>query len=168
MVPIIMIGLSIFLDGLLTNYLPYLVNSLSYFTPMLTHVCLFIVCYFYRKNKKNYFILCLITGVIYDWLYSPFIIFNGIIFLVIGLLSKYIFDNYEISYIKLLFYNVLIITIYEALVFLIIVVFNLADVNVYNLFYKITHSLILNLIYGYVLYFIIKKLPKKYKKININ
>ena len=168
MIPIVMIGLSIILDGLLTNYLPYLVNSLSYFTPMMTQICLFLVCYFYKKNKKDYLILCLISGIIYDWLYSPFIIFYGIIFLAIGIFSKYIFDNYEISYIKLLFYNILIITIYETLVFLIIIFFNLVNVNLYNLFYKIIHSLILNLIYGQVLYFIIEKIPKKYNKININ
>ena len=168
MVPIIMIGLSVFLDGFLTNYLPYLVNYLSWFTPVLTPICLFVVCYFYRKNKKNYFILCLITGVIYDWLYSPFVIFNGVIFVVIGLLSKYIFDTFELSYIKLLFYNILVVVIYETLLFLIIVMFNLVDVNIYDLFYKILHSLILNLIYGQFLYFIIRKTPEKYRKININ
>ena len=37
-----------------------------------------------------------------------------------------------------------------------------------RLLYKISHSIIFNIIYGEILYFIIKLLPKKYKKIMIN
>ena len=43
MLPIIIIITSIILDGLLTDYLPYLVNDLTLFTPMLTLVTIFII-----------------------------------------------------------------------------------------------------------------------------
>jgi len=50
MIPIILIIISILFDGLLTNYLPYLVNDLSIFTPLLTVTILFLICPFYRKS----------------------------------------------------------------------------------------------------------------------
>lgn len=168
MIPIFIVGISILLDGLLTNYLPHMFNSLSYFTPLLTLISIFTVYSFYKKNKRSYFLLCLITGIIYDWLYTPFLIFNSILFLLIGAISKYIIENYEISLVKLILYNTLLIIVYEAIQFLMVIIFNLSEVNIYNLLYKISHSLLLNIIYGEILHLIIKFLPKKYKKININ
>ena len=51
---------------------------------------------------------------------------------------------------------------------LILVIFNLIPVDIVKLFYKIIHSLIINIIYGESIYLIINKLPKKYTKISIN
>ena len=43
MVPMIILVISFFLDGILTNFLPYTVGDLSLFTPMITIVALVIV-----------------------------------------------------------------------------------------------------------------------------
>ena len=42
--------ISFIFDGVLTNYLPYLVNDLSLFTPLLTVVSIFIL---YPLNRKK-------------------------------------------------------------------------------------------------------------------
>ena len=60
------------------------------------------------------------------------------------------------------------IIIYECSFALVIVIFNLVPMSIYRLLYKISHSIILNIIYGELLYFIIQLLPKKYKKVRIN
>ena len=65
MVPIIISIISILLDGLLTNYLPYEVGNLSLFTPLLTFVSIFIIYPFYRKNEYNYILHLFILGIIY-------------------------------------------------------------------------------------------------------
>ena len=65
-------------------------------------------------------------------------------------------------------YISLIIVIYESLSCFIFLIFNLVPVTLYKLLYKISHSLILNIIYALVVYTIILFLPKKYKKISIN
>ena len=57
MIPIIILIISILLDGILTNFLPFLVNDLSIFTPLLTVVSIFIIYPFYRKHEKKYFII---------------------------------------------------------------------------------------------------------------
>ena len=63
---------------------------------------------------------------------------------------------------------ILMIVIYESVTVLIILVFRLVPVTFTKLLYKISHSLILNIIYGEILYYILNNLPKKYKKISIN
>ena len=72
MLPIIIIITSIILDGLLTNYLPYLVNDLTLFTPMLTLVTIFIIYPFYRKKIKKYYLIVFIIGITYDLLYTNY------------------------------------------------------------------------------------------------
>ena len=57
----IILLISIVLDGILSNFLPYLVNDLSLFTPMLTVIAIFMIYPFFRKKEKNYFITIFIV-----------------------------------------------------------------------------------------------------------
>lgn len=164
----IILLISIVLDGILSNFLPYLVNDLSLFTPMLTVIAIFIIYPFFRKKEKNYFIIIFIVGMIYDLLYTNLLFFNGVLFLIIGFISLEIYKNFEISYLKLIIYLILIISAYEILTGIILLVFNMVPVTLYKVLYKITHSLILNVIYGELIYLIINLIPKKYRKISIN
>ena len=168
MLGIIIIVISLIFDGLLTNYLPYLPNNLSLFTPLFTLISISILYPYYRKKEKYFFIMIFIIGIIYDLFYTNLIFFNGILFVIIAYLSSFIYRNYEINYLKLIVYIILVVTTYELLTGLILLVFNLVPVTISKIFYKIIHSLILNIIYGELLYLILNVLPKKYKKISIN
>ena len=105
---------------------------------------------------------------IYDLLYTNLVFFNGVLFLIIGFISLEIYKNFEISYLKLIIYLILIISAYEILTGIILLVFNMVPVTLYKVLYKITHSLILNIIYGELIYLIINLIQKKYRKISIN
>ena len=168
MISIIIMIVSILLDGLLTNYLPYLVNDLSLFTPLLTVTSIFIIYPFYKKKEKKFFITIFILGIIYDLLYTNLLFFNAILFLIIGLVTRFINKNYELSFIKIIIYISLIISVYEISTGLILFIYNMVPITIYKVIYKISHSLILNIIYIELLYLIIKLLPKKYKQISIN
>ena len=135
--------ISILLDGILTNYLPFLVNDLSYLTPLLTVVSIFIIYPLNRKKELKFFIL-------------------------IALVSKLIYKNFEISYIKLILYIIIIIILYESVYAGILFIYQVVPITFYKLVYKITHTLLLNIVYVEILYFIIKHIPNKYKKISIN
>ena len=164
----IILLISIILDGILTNYLPYLVNDLSLFTPLLTVVSIFIFYPLNRKKETKFFILMFIVGIIYDLLYTNLLFLNGLLFVLIAFISKIIYKNFETSYFKLIIYTILIIVIYESLYAGILFIYRVVPITIYKLFYKISHTLILNIIYTELLYFIIKHLPKKYKRISIN
>lgn len=164
----IILIVSILLDGVLTNFLPYLVNDLSIFTPLLTVVSIFIIYPLNRKKETKFFILIFIVGIIYDLLYTNLLFLNGLFFVLIALLSKVIYKNFETSYFKLIIYTILIIIVYESVYAGILFIYRVVPITFYKLIYKISHTLILNIIYTEILYLIINKLPKKYKRISIN
>ena len=164
----ILLIISILLDGIITNYLPFLENNLSLFTPLLTIVSIFLVYPFYQKQEKKYYITIIIIGILYDLLYTNLLFFNAILFLEIAFVTRFIYKNYEITFIRLIIYLGIIIGLYEGTTGLILFIFQVVPITPQKVLYKISHSLLLNLIYGELLYFIIRFLPKKYKKISIN
>ena len=168
MIPLIIITLSLILDGILSNIFPYTVNNLSLFTPLLTLISIYLIYPFYKKKENKYILTIFLTGIIYDLLYTSLIFYNAITFTIIGIISKYIYKHYEINYLNIIIQIILIVTIYELLNALIIILFNLVPMSISRLFYKITHSLLLNIIYSELLLLIINILPNKYKKVNIN
>ncbi len=168
MVPVIILLLSIIIDGVLTNFLPYLVNNLSYFTPLFTVTSIFLIYPFYRKNKRLYFITLFITGFIYDLFYTNLLFYNGVLFVIIGLITYLLYKNFEVNFFKLIIYIILIIISYESINALLLLIYNVVPITTSKIVYKISHSLIINVIYGEIVYLIIKKLPKKYKQISIN
>ncbi len=168
MIPYIIIAISLIFDGILTNYLPFLVNDLSLFTPLLTLVSLIVIYPFYRKDENKYLLIAFITGVIYDLFYTNLIFFNGVLFLIIAFINKILQKNISLNTINLLFETIGIIILYESLTGIILFAYNMVPITFYKVFYKIGHSLLLNIIYIEVIYYIIKKIPKKYKKISIN
>jgi len=168
MISIIIVIVSFILDGILSNFLPYVVNDLSLFTPSFTLVSIFLVSSFYHHKEKKYYILCFITGLLYDLFYTNLLFFNGFMFLVMGIITIKIHKYFGMDFFKLVIYIALIITIYESLSALIFIIFNLVPITLYKLVYKISHTLILNIIYALLVFTIIRFIPKKYKKISIN
>lgn len=168
MIELIIIITSFILDGILTNFLPYISNDLSLFTPLLTVTIIFLIYPFYKKREKRYYITILILGILYDLFYTNLLFFNAIIFLLLGVISSYIHKNFELNHLKLIIYIALIITAYELITAIIIAIFNLVPITLSKVIYKITHSLLLNIIYAQLVYLVIKLIPIKYKKISIN
>ncbi len=168
MIPIVIIIISILLDGILTNILPYTVNNLSIFTPMFTILIPIIIYPFYLKEEKKYLITLIITGIIYDIFYTNLLFYNAIVLFLFGLIIIKLYKNIGYNYIKVLVYSILGIVLYELFNTIIILIFNLVPITPYRVLYKISHSLLLNIIYISIIYLIIKKLPKKYKKRRIN
>jgi len=166
--PYIILFLSIVLDGVLTNFLPYLEGDLSYFTPLCTVISILIIYPFFRKEEKKYFIGIFILGILYDLFFTNLLFWNGILFLGIAYLSKILYKNYGLGPLKVILYAILLVTIYESMNALIIWIFQLVPITFSKLLYKITHTYILNIIYIEILFIILKITPKKYKKISIN
>ena len=165
---ILIIGISLILDGILTNYLPFLPNDLSLFTPLLTITSLVLIYPFFRKQEKNYYISLFITGIIYDLFYTNLLFFHAVIFLILGVIIKWIYKNYEITPIRIIIYISIIIICYEFLEGFILYIFQIVPVSIEKILYKIKHSLIINLVWGEIIYGILRIYIKKTKKISMN
>lgn len=168
MISTILIIISLILDGLLTNIFPYMMGNLSFLTPLLTVICIIIIYPFYKKNLKKYYILSFLIGIIYDLLYTNLFLINGVLFFIIALITRYIYKNLRISSLSLTLYICLIIVLYETLLATIFIVFNMIPFSITSILYKIVNSLVINIIYGEILYYIVKTTSKRHKKIKIN
>ncbi len=168
MLSIIILIISFVLDGILTNYLPFLPNCLSLFTPLLTLTAILVVYPLYRKKESKYYLTIIITGFLYDLFYTNLLFLNAILFFLCGLLISFLYKNIGYSFIKIIFLTIALITFYESITALIILVFKLVPITFTKVLYKITHSLLLNIIFACMFYSLIEIIPKKYKRIYLN
>ena len=168
MIPYIIMISSLLLDGILSNYLPYLANNLSLFTPLLTVISILIIFPFYRKDERKYLVTIFILGFIYDMLYTNLLFFNAVLFFVLGFMNIKIQKRVTTNPFSICLESIIMIILYESFTGIILFTFNMVPITFDKVYYKIIHSLLLNVIYTEVLYLILKILPKKYKKISIN
>ena len=101
-------------------------------------------------------------------MYTNLLFYNAIFFLGLAVIIMFLYRNIRLTWISILLFISLTIVSYECMNAIIILIFQLVPMTFYRLLYKILHSLLLNLLYGEVLYFVIRLLPKKYKRISIN
>lgn len=158
---VLIVIISLFLDGILSNFLPYMIGDLSLFTAYFTLISLVIIHPFFKKKDKDYYILVGITGFLYDLFYTNLLFTNTIFFLLIGLIVSFVYKKMELNILTNLFLTILVIVIYQTIFSLSLFVFNVVPVTVESTLYLISHSLILNIIYGEILYLICKYMPHK-------
>lgn len=169
-ISIVIVVISLLLDGILTNFLPYGVESLSLFTPLTTLVSIVIVyqLFYQSHNQKQYLIMSMVIGFLYDLLYTNLLFFNSLLFLLVAYITMFLHKQLGEGYVKIILHVLIIIVTYELVTFLCIVVFNLVPISMDRLLYKISHSILFNLIYAELIYTIVKLIPKKYRKVSIN
>ncbi len=163
---ILVLAISIILDGILNNTLPFI--NLSLFTPLLTLISVISIYPLYKKETKEYLLTIFIVGIIYDLLYTNLLFYNGVLFIVIGLFNIYLNKKIQVNYLTELLILIMNIVVYILLNSLIILICNLTIISIDKIVYVILHSLIINIVYGYILFFIIKRISSKNKKLKLN
>lgn len=146
---------SFILDIILSNVLPFMKGDLSIFTSLFVPITIYLIYPFYKNQKLKYYIESFIIGIIYDLIFTNLLFFDGVIFLIISLVSVKIYKNFIVDKYKNIMYVFLIIILYEFLVASIFLIFNLVPICFYDFVYKISHTLLINVVYGFLLYEII-------------
>lgn len=152
---ILIIISSFILDIILSNVLPFMKGDLSIFTSLFVPITIYLIYPFYKNQKLKYYIESFIIGIIYDLIFTNLLFFDGVIFLIISLVSVKIYKNFMVDKYKNIMYIFLIIILYEFLVASIFLIFNLVPICFYDFVYKISHTLLINVVYGFLLYEII-------------
>ena len=150
---ILIIISSFILDIILSNVLPFMKGDLSIFTSLFVPITIYLIYPFYKNQKLKYYIESFIIGIIYDLIFTNLLFFDGVIFLIISLVSVKIYKNFIVDKYKNIMYVFLIL--YEFLVASIFLIFNLVPISFYDFIYKISHTLLINVVYGFLLYEII-------------
>ena len=146
---------SFILDRILSNVLPFMKGDLSIFTSLFVPITIYLIYPFYKNQELKYYIESFIIGIIYDLIFTNLLFFDGVIFLIISLVSVKIYKNFIVDKYKNIMYVFLIIILYEFLVASIFLIFNLVPICFYDFVYKISHTLLINVVYGFLLYEII-------------
>ena len=152
---ILIIISSFILDIILSNVLPIMKGDLSIFTSLFVPITIYLIYPFYKNQELRYYIESFIIGIIYDLIFTNLLFFDGVIFLIISLVSVKIYKNFIVDKYKNIMYVFLIIILYEFLVASIFLIFNLVPISFYDFIYKISHTLLINVVYGFLLYEII-------------
>ena len=140
----------IILDGIIIYYIPSFMNKLNYFYPMLT---ISFIPFLY-KEKTRYLI---VLGIVFDLLYSNIFLYNVVIFLLLASIDYKIIKYFNNSLVLYIFLSLLNITLYDSILFLLVIVSNYQSITIHDLIYKISHSIILNIMSVFVFYFMFKK-----------
>ena len=146
--------LVIILDGILIYYNSSYFNNISYLYPMLT---ISLIPFFSINNKRKYYVYGVFIGLVYDLLYSNILLYNVILFVFLMSINKIIIKNYKQSLVLFILLSLLNIVIYDSISFLLVLLTNYQIVTISDLIYKISHSLILNIMSIFVWWFLCKK-----------
>lgn len=168
MIAYILILVSLLLDGILSNFFPYIQNTLSWWTPLFTVTSIFFFYPMYRKKRNLYYGILFGTGVLYDLLYTNLLFFHGVIFVILGYFLYWMHKNFEVTSLRLLIYIPIFLFCYEFLTGSILWIFQVVPVTFSKILYKASHSILMNILYAEIIYFLLKIIPKKYKNQKIN
>lgn len=154
---------SFFLDIIfsLSDSLAY--QNISYLFPLILLSSL-PISYFLIKSKKVFFIIVIILGIIYDLLYSDVALLNLYYFCFYSLFLYIFYNNKDKTYFNIILISIFGVIFYDFYLFLILNLIDYSVLKIDYLWYKIYHSLILNIIYILLSIFILRSRIFGYKK----
>lgn len=149
--------LSILIDGLIGNLTIYSIGNLSYFTPLCTVVSLV-----FLYDEKHFIGLFLFSFLIYGGLYMSNILLSLILFFIVMLTIKLCKHFLEDNFITLLLQTFLVVVIYEGIFYEIASLLWMNQFQVDVFLYKLSHTVIINVLYSIFLYYTCSKNSSKF------
>ena len=159
---ILILLISFFIQNVFSNYIGYIYNNLSIFSTVYILIAILILNPFF-ENKKKYFILLIITGLIIDVAYTNTFPMNIILFFICYFISKSFHAFFPYNWITISVSNLLCISIYHIISFLILSIQQYYNYNLSILTKILSHSILMTIIYSSIIYKIIIWLYKKFQ-----
>ena len=157
---LIILLLSFFLDGIMSNYFTSMSFHISLFNTVYTVIALSCIASYFN-NKKKYILLISLIGLFFDIVYTNTLLLNVFVFIILGL--NVILLNSKLP--NNILYNTLIslinVFVYYILTYLILIIVNYFNVSINVLLHILICSIIMSIIYSILLTFILNKLDLK-------
>ena len=155
---IIILVISFLLEGVISNFVP--VNG--FLAPLFTLTALIIIYPLFDESFE-YYKYAFITGLAYDLFYTDTIVFHAIIFTFMGFLITRLNLVLSDNYVNVLIIIAICILVYRVITYGLLILVSSMSFDFLSLVFSILKSLIINLIYSVILFFVVKKIQKKYK-----
>lgn len=148
--------ISLLLEAIFSN----IVSLNSLFIPLFLITSLVIIYPYFCKKNINFFLVCLISGFLYDLIFADSLFINTLSFSFAGIIIilGYSYVNYSIYSSNIL--NTIVIILYRIISYLLLCIIGYTTFNENILLSGISSSLILNIIYGLILYLVIDMISK--------
>ena len=142
---------SIFFEASFTNLISYS----STFLPMFLLSSLVILFPYFKNKNQNFLIVSGICGILYDIVFTNTLFINTLSFIICGILILlgYNYFNYKIYSCNIL--NIIIIILYRIISYTFLCVIDYTVFNDNILLKGIYSSILINIIYGIILYIIL-------------
>lgn len=160
---IIISTISILLDALISHYIPIFINNSNLFIPMFAIISLIIIFPYFNNDDISYLRTCALFGLIYDILFTNTLGLNVVLFIILGFIINFLDSSLSNSLISVIIKMLIIITLYDSLTYLILLMLDYIDYGIIILLKKLLKSLILNFVYIIILYFVTNTISEKYK-----
>lgn len=156
---IAVILISFFLEGIMSN----LLSNFSFLIPLFTIVSL-IVLYPYFNGEKNKFLFAsIILGIFYDIVYTNCVFINAFTFLIIAILISLIYNYITVNTTNISLINAIILLVYQIINYFLLCLTGYTNFNETTFITGLYSGLILNLLYGFILFLVTSFFAKKYK-----
>ena len=153
--------LSFLFEGAFSVLLP-IYNS--FFLPLFT-VTSFVILYpYFNKYDSPFFIFCIVIGLCYDIIYTNTIFIHAMIFLILGYFISLFYRIISYRIWSCFFILISSIMVYRIMSFLLLAITGYISFDILRLFHSIYSSILINVLYAFLLYGILKLL-QRYKKV---
>ena len=153
-----MIAFTIIFSFLFESVISNIVSINSNLIPLFTLVSLSITFPYFKKNLLKFIVICTITGLFYDLIFTntPFI--NTVSFMLMSFLIILNYRLFKYNIISSSIFSIILIVLYRIISYGLLVLVDYLNFNYRNFLNGILSSLIVNIIYGFILYIILEKL----------
>lgn len=138
--------ISIILDIFLSNVIISSYQNINYLFPIIL-ISSFTIFYNIIKNKKVFFILIIVLGIIYDLLYSDIPMLNLYYFLLLGLFLHIFYLNKKPTYFNIVLISIFSFIFYDIYIAFILILLDYINIEVSFIIYKIASSFLINFLF---------------------
>jgi rod shape-determining protein MreD len=151
------------LEGLLSIYQEMPIFGIIFLKPMFTIASLVLIYPKYLKKHQFYYKTCFLVGFIYDMLYTNTFPLNTLLFPLTLLIIQNIYVYVQKNLANGIFINMIAITIYHVIVFIILSMIGYLSFSFSLLSYDFLSILLTNTIFYIILYIIINRKKRNIK-----
>ena len=148
---------SFFLEGLFTNLIP--LNS--YLLPLFTVTSLTILYPYFNNNNVKFIGVSTIIGFFYDIVYTDSLFVSTFSFVLISMAIIIIYNYINMNWLNINLLNIVIVILFKITSYMILCIVGYFHFKSNVMISGIYHSLIINFIYGLLLYGITFKIGKR-------
>lgn len=147
---IIIMFISLILESIINLHISFE----SYFIPLFSCISLILIYKILKYNKTEFFVFSIVSGFIYDIIFTNFYILNSVLFLLISFVTYLFFKKMKYNLFNIILVTIICIGIYNLMLFILFNIFNYSIYSFFDFSYILRHFFIINVIYivlGYIL-----------------